>query len=110
MQADPGVDASGSATEIGEAGSEDDQDRQGLDEPMPQAEAEPDDENRRRLAERLEQEEAEAPEGQLLDDRPDHCECEQVDGEGEGMAWVPARRRQSLLPAAVQDGIQDRVR
>ena len=77
---------------------------------MPESERDPDHDDRSGLAIRLEQVEAKPAEGQLLRDRPDHGEGEQVESERCGMARLPSGGRQPLLSPTVKQWIQGRIR
>ena len=61
--------------------AEDDEHRQPLDEPVREPEGEADAEERGNRPERLEHREAEPAEGELLDDRRDRGEDDEVDDE-----------------------------
>src|SRR4029450_6881631 len=105
------VNAVGTGAEVGETEAEDDQHRQGLDQAMPEAEHDSEYEDRGGLSdEAFEKVETEPAEGQLLGDRPDEGERDEVDRERGGMLRLPPGWRQALLPPAMEQGVEDRVR
>ena len=86
------VDAVGSRADQREAGAEDDQDRQPLEQSVREPERDADPEDGGVAAERLEQRVAEPAEGELLDDRRDDDEDDEVDGVRASRGSSPSRR------------------
>ena len=68
-------------------------------EPVREAEGDADEEDRRPAAEEAQQRLAGAAEGQLLDERRDHGEEDEVGGEGAGVRRLPVDVRDPLLLA-----------
>src|SRR5262249_26816293 len=106
MEQNSGVDTPSPASEPREADAERDQEGQRLDEAVGEAEENADGYDRERPSPALEQAVAEAAEGQLLDDRREAGDDDEVDGEGGGAMRVPARGCEALLAASVQDRVE----
>src|SRR5207237_1134935 len=106
----PRVDAPGAAAQVRERRTEEDEERQRLDEPVREAERDPDEDDRGRPAEALEEREPEPAEGQLLDERREERDDDEVGREGARVRGLPARRRQALLLVRMQDGVEEERR
>src|SRR5581483_10001216 len=78
--------------------------------PVVDGEAAADDEDRRHPSEALEQAVAEPPEEQLLDERRDGADHEEVGRERRRVVGLPARRREPLLAPAVEERVDRRDR
>src|SRR6266536_1914891 len=104
----PRVDARGTRPDECEAGPEDDQDRQRLEQAVVDAERDSDPEDRDGLAERLEERVAEPAERQLLDHGREERDHDEVRGERSCVRRLPMLRGQALLAFGVGEGADDR--
>ena len=99
MHEHPGHDAGRPVAQPGERDAERDEHDQRLEKPVRETEGDADDENRLPAAEEAQQRLTGAAKGQLLDERRDRGEQEEVGGEGTCVRGLPVDVRDSLLLA-----------